>query len=157
MLTVKTTGILLTALPLSYSIYLYFFLSYFENSFFLSYFENSCFLSYFWQTVVFGFIYVCTCIIGLYFCPCFLLHICVMPFILRVIVSSAYWAKRPSVRCWPFMGRQPNRLLPSLLLEFCDPFRALSSYLCGTCFFLYARWHWVFSRVPSLLMRPSAS
>ena len=24
-------------------------------------------------------------------------------------------------------------------LEFCDPFRALSSYLCGTCYFLYAR------------------
>ena len=149
--TVKATGILLTALPLSYSVYLYSSLVILRTVFFsLVILRTVVTWVYFWQTIVFGFIYVCICIIGLFFCPCFLLHICVMPFILRVIVPSAYWAKLPSVQCWPFMGRQPNRLLPSVLLEFsdrirrvCNPFRALSSYLCGTCYFLYARWHWV--------------
>ena len=157
--TVKTTGILLTALPLSYSIYLY-------SSLVIL---RIVILRTVVTWVIFGrrlfFIYVCTCIIGLYFCPCFLLHICVMPFISRVIVPSAYRAKLPSVRCCDLsLGRQPNRLLPSILLElsdgmrrFCDPFRALSSYLCGTCYFLYARWHWVFESPVFFLMRPSAS
>ena len=54
--TAKTTGILLTALLFSYSIYLYSSLVILRTVFFLSYFENSCYLSYFWQTVVF---YLC--------------------------------------------------------------------------------------------------
>ena len=151
--TAKTTGILLTALLFSYSIYLYSSLVILRTVFFFffSYFENSCYLSCFWQTVVFGFIYVCTCICGLYFCPCFLLHVCVMPFILSYCSVSLLSETSVGAMLWPFTGRQPNRLLPSVLLEisdgirrFCDPFRALSSHLCGTCYFLYARWHWVF-------------
>ena len=148
--TAKTTGILLTALLLSL-FYLF--------VFFFSYFEKSCYLSYFWQTIVFGFIYVCTCIYGLYFCLCFLLRAHVMPFYFELLFRRL--TERNFRRCdaiWPFMGRQPNQFLPSVLLElfdrirrFCDPFRALSSYLCGTCFFLYARCHWVFESPVSIL------
>ena len=97
--------------------------------------------------------YVCNCICGVYFCPCFLLHICVMPFLLfQVIVSSAYWAKPPSVwLCLTFYGPSAQRFLPSASLKHpdgmrrsCDPFRPLNSSVCGTCHFLYARWLWDF-------------
>ena len=136
--TAKTTGILLTALLLEFYSFV-FYLSYFENSYVTwVIFGKQLFLVLFMYVIAFV-----ACISAYIYASCLLSW---------VIVSSAYWAKLPSVwRCLTFYGPSAQRFLPSVLLElsdgmrrFCDPFRALSSSLCGTCYFLYARWHWVF-------------
>ena len=137
------TGILPTALPLSYSIYLYSSLVILRTVVTLSLFlADGCFWFYLCMYLHYW----------LVFLPLLLVTYMRHAFYLKSYCSVSLLSETSvGTMLWPFTGRQPNRLLPSVLLElsdgirrFCDPFRALSSYLCGTCYFLYARWHWVF-------------
>jgi len=140
--TAKTTGILLTALLLEFYLFA-FCLSYFENSYVTwVIFGRQLFLVLFMYVIAF---------VAYISAPasCYIYASCLL---FQVFVSSAYWAKPPSVwPCLTFYGPSAQRFLPSASLEhpdgmrrFCDPFRPLNSSICGTCHFLYARWLWVF-------------